>query len=172
MPYYPPAGSGSGAPTNATYITQTANATLTNEQAVSSLTDGLLKHASGVLAQAVSNTDYAAASHNDRHRALGGDEIPIDTLGDPTDIATLNASTSAHGLLPKLSGLTTDFLRGDGVFAAASAGNFANTIHTLSFGTTGNATVNGDASVVVNRKLQIGSATKAIIQSGGRLRIL
>lgn len=46
-------GSGSGAPTDATYITQTPNATLTNEQALSSLSDGLLKHVVGVVSSIV-----------------------------------------------------------------------------------------------------------------------
>lgn len=55
-------GGGSGAPTDATYITQTPNGDLTNEQAISSLSDGLLKHSSGVLAQAVAGTDYMSAT--------------------------------------------------------------------------------------------------------------
>lgn len=37
-----------------------------------------------------------------------------------TDITTSNASTSKHGLLPKLSGSTSEFLRGDGTFATTS----------------------------------------------------
>lgn len=40
-------GGGGGAPTNATYITQTANATLTNEQALSSLATGLMSNTTG-----------------------------------------------------------------------------------------------------------------------------
>lgn len=43
MPYYPPASSGSGAPTDATYITQTANGTLSAEQALGALATGYLK---------------------------------------------------------------------------------------------------------------------------------
>lgn len=41
------AGSGGGAPTDATYITQTPNGTLTNEQALSALATGLLKSTTG-----------------------------------------------------------------------------------------------------------------------------
>lgn len=54
-------GGGGGAPTNATYITQTANATLTNEQALSSLSTGVVKvtTGTGALSTAVSGTDYA-----------------------------------------------------------------------------------------------------------------
>lgn len=49
-------GAGGGAPTNATYITQTANGTLSNEQALSALATGILKSttATGVVSIAVS----------------------------------------------------------------------------------------------------------------------
>jgi trimeric autotransporter adhesin len=51
---------GGGAPTTATYITQTSDATLTNEQALSALSTGLVKvtTGTGVLSTAVSGTDY------------------------------------------------------------------------------------------------------------------
>jgi hypothetical protein len=55
---------GGGAPTDATYITQTANGTLSAEQALSSLSTGLLKvtTGTGVLSSAVAGTDYLAPS--------------------------------------------------------------------------------------------------------------
>jgi hypothetical protein len=58
-------GGGGGAPTDATYITQTSNATLSAEQALSSLTTGIVKvtNGTGVLSTAVAGTDYAAAAH-------------------------------------------------------------------------------------------------------------
>jgi hypothetical protein len=43
----------------------------------------------------------------------------LDDLAAPDDTTALDASTSAHGLLPKLPGSTTTFLRGDGAFAHA-----------------------------------------------------
>lgn len=43
------------------------------------------------------------------------------TFHTVTDITTLNATTSAHGLLPKLDGATTTFLRGDGTFVAPAS---------------------------------------------------
>jgi len=54
-----PSGGG-GAPIDATYITQTSNATLTAEQALSGLATGILKNTTltGVLTIAVSGTDY------------------------------------------------------------------------------------------------------------------
>lgn len=55
---------GGGAPVGSTYITQTADPTLTNEQALSSLGTGLLKNTTGtgVLSIGASGTDYAPAT--------------------------------------------------------------------------------------------------------------
>lgn len=47
----------------------------------------------------------------------------LDTLAAPTDNTTLDATVSAHGLLPKLGGGTTNFLRADGTWAAAGGGS-------------------------------------------------
>lgn len=57
---------GSGAPTSATYITQTANGTLSNEQALGSLATGIVKNTTttGVLSIAASGTDYVAPAGN------------------------------------------------------------------------------------------------------------
>lgn len=58
--------SGTGAPLNATYITQTPNATLSNEQALSALSTGLMKvtTTTGVISTAVAGTDYQAPLTN------------------------------------------------------------------------------------------------------------
>lgn len=56
-----PAVSAQSAPTDATYITQTNHAGLSAEQALSSLSDGMLKHTGGTLARAVPGTDYQLA---------------------------------------------------------------------------------------------------------------
>jgi len=61
-----------------------------------------------------------AGAHAASHKAGGADSIKLDELAAPTDVTTLNASVSAHGLCPKLPGNTTTFLRGDGTFAAAA----------------------------------------------------
>lgn len=55
-------GGDGGAPINATYITQTASSALSSEQALSSLTTGVVKvtTGTGVLSTAVAGTDYAA----------------------------------------------------------------------------------------------------------------
>lgn len=46
----------------------------------------------------------------------------LDDFGSPDDNTDLNATTSAHGLLPKLSGSATDVLLGDGTFGAVPGG--------------------------------------------------
>lgn len=69
------AGTASGAPTSATYITQTPDAALSNEQALSLLSNGLLMNTGGVL-----STAGAAdlPNHASRHNDGGADEIGID----------------------------------------------------------------------------------------------
>lgn len=47
-----------GAPADATYLTQTPHGSLSSAQALSGLSDGLLRHSSGVVARAVPGTDY------------------------------------------------------------------------------------------------------------------
>lgn len=64
-------------------------------------------------------------AHAVNHKAAGTDQIKLDELAAPTDITTLNADTSKHGLLPKLGGGTTNFLRADGTWAAPGGGGGA-----------------------------------------------
>lgn len=52
-------------------------------------------------------------------------EIKLDDLGTPDDNTDLNASTTAHGLLPKLSNTATEFLNGKGSWATPSGGSAA-----------------------------------------------
>jgi hypothetical protein len=63
----------------------------------------------------------AAATHATQHQAGGGDAIKLDDLAIPDDNTDLNSSTARHGLLRKLNNSTSDFLRGDGAWAAPSA---------------------------------------------------
>jgi hypothetical protein len=64
-------------------------------------------------------------AHATSHKSGGGDAIKLDELDAPTDITTLDASLSAHGLLPKLGGGTSNFLRADGTWAAPPGGTGA-----------------------------------------------
>ena len=47
------------------------------------------------------------------------DGTALEVISALTDTTTYNASTSAHGFLPKLSGDATTFLNGIGTFTAA-----------------------------------------------------
>lgn len=52
----------------------------------------------------------------------------LDDLASPEDNTDLNASTSAHGLLPKLSNVSTEFLNGQGSWATPAGGSSGATI--------------------------------------------
>jgi hypothetical protein len=101
-----------GAPTNATYITQTPNGTLTNEQALSALATGIVKNTSGtgVLSIASAGVDYAAAAHN--HSAA-------------------NITSGTLGIIRGGTGLTS-FVTGEIIYASG-----ASVLSKLSAGTTG-----------------------------------
>jgi hypothetical protein len=71
-------------------------------------------------------------AHASSHQSGGSDAIALDTLGATTDITTLNATTAAHGLLPKLGGGTTNFFRADGSYAAVAYSGLSGTPSTFS----------------------------------------
>jgi hypothetical protein len=73
--------------------------------------------------------------HASTHQSGGADAIALDILAVPTDITTLNATTSLHGLLPKLGGGTTNFLRADGTWAAPGGGSGADVSYFRKAGT-------------------------------------
>lgn len=94
---------GSGAPTTATYITQTPDATLSAEQALSSLATGILKNTTitGVLSIAASGTDYAPATSGSsilKGNGAGGFSNAVagtDYVGTASGCVTLGTATGA-----------------------------------------------------------------------------
>lgn len=58
--------------------------------------------------------------HGRTHQNAGRDAIRLDDLAATEDNTDLNSSTTAHGLLAKLSGTAADFLGGDGAFKSAT----------------------------------------------------
>jgi hypothetical protein len=65
---------------------------------------------------------FAPSAHANTHKSGGSDVIALDTLGAPADNTNLNATTSRHGLLPKLPGDASKVLKGDGSWDTAPAG--------------------------------------------------
>jgi hypothetical protein len=57
-------------------------------------------------------------THASSHQSGGADSIKLDDFASPDDNTDLNATTSAHGLCPKLGGGSTNFLRADGTWSA------------------------------------------------------
>ena len=64
----------------------------------------------------------AVAPHATTHQAGGSDPVKLDALAAPTDVSTLNASTSTHGLLRKLSNVATQYLDGTGAWTVPPVG--------------------------------------------------
>jgi len=65
---------------------------------------------------------FTPSAHASTHTS-GSDPIKLDDLATPDDNTDLDSSTTRHGLLKKLDGSTTNFLRGDGAWATPSSGS-------------------------------------------------
>jgi hypothetical protein len=64
----------------------------------------------------------STASHHTQHEAGGSDQIKLDNLATPDDTSDLDATTGHHGLLPKLSNESTEFLNGVGQWTVPAGG--------------------------------------------------
>lgn len=109
---------------------------------------------------------FAPSAHATSHKTGGSDAIKLDELAAPTDITTLDASTSAHGLMMKYPGGTTNFLRADGTFAAPAAAA-ADPVYAP-----GSFTVATETAKVLCNHMKLTTTQRATIAGTGRLRIL
>lgn len=100
-------GGGGGAPTDAQYLVATSNGTLSAERVTTNTTTVTWDH--GTAGQAKANVDPSG--------------IKLDDLAAPDDNTDLNASTSAHGLLRKLSNVATEYLDGTGAWSTPAGGS-------------------------------------------------
>ena len=87
-----------------------------------------------------------------------------------TDVTTANASSSQHGLLPKLSGSSTDYLDGTGAWDTASGGGAVvgtgRTINTTS-PITGGGDLSADRTMVVGGLSSLGTAKYVVGVNSG-----
>lgn len=87
-------------------------------------------------------------AHATSHKSGGSDAIKLDELAATTDVTTLNASATAHGLLPKWPNNATTFFRGDGTYAAVALASAVSGTLPVGNGGTGTATAFTAGSVV------------------------
>jgi len=109
---------------DATFVTQTPSGDLTNEQALSLLTDGLLKHASGVVARAIPATDYVAPGTTITAGAglAGGGDLSANRTLSLSLPATGPGAGAIGGAAQLLRSLTLD---AEGRVTAATASDLA-----------------------------------------------
>lgn len=89
------------------------------------LTTGSFGSSSGTFCQGNDprlSDSRSPTTHATTHKSGGGDSIKLDELAAPTDVTTLNASSSAHGLLPKLSNVATEYMNGQGSWTTPASG--------------------------------------------------
>jgi len=100
-------------------------------------------------------------AHASTHQSGGSDAIKLDDLATPDDNTDLNATTGRHGLLPKLGGGTTNFLRADGTWAAPTSGSPVPTGVVTADSTTGNIFAS-DSGNIIEFDTSGGSVTRTI----------
>lgn len=147
-------GAGVEAPDNAEYLVGAVHADLTAERLVTNTTTIAWDLATPGQAKAdVTSVDGVSGeladpqppkAHASSHGPLGSDPLKLDDLDSPEDNTDLDATTLAHGLLPKLSGVGTEFLAGDGSWAVPSYGPAETLADTLA---AGNIVNNGQSIV-------------------------
>lgn len=107
---------------------------------IGNLGSGTLAELNAVVTDATldgSSDTRTPASHNSSHQLGGADAIKLDDLATPDDNTNLDSTTGQHGLLPKLGGGTTNFLRADGTWATppGAGGGESNTASSAGSGT-------------------------------------
>ena len=116
---YSPAAPGGGGytPTAAPFVVSEVHEGLSAERVLVD-TDTVIwdRSGAGQMRAHVPDNAIMPAEHSWLHEGAASDPIVLDRLGAPTDTTDLNATVSAHGLLPKLSGNPAQVLKGDGTW--------------------------------------------------------
>lgn len=119
----------------------------------------LISHDTGLTD--VSADDHHNKLHSSHHGPSADDALKLDDLASPDDNTDLNAAITAHGLLPKLSGSSNEFLNGQGAFATVVAVE-ANDV----------ANVEGDATTPIWEQILAGTGiTITEIANGSAIQI-
>lgn len=111
---------------------------------------------------------FSPSAHATNHKSGGTDSIKLDELAAPTDVTTLDASTSAHGLMKKYPGGTTNFLRADGTFAAPVASVTDPNQQSYS---PGSFTIATEKYVIISRHLKLTTTQRVTLQGTSTLRM-
>ena len=139
--------------------------TLDHGLALTGLTDD--DHTIYLKEEASGGTAAEVPDHTHVSAAQAG-AIKLDALVAPDDVTTLNASTSAHGLMQKYPGGTTTFLRADGTFAAPTA-SVAFTAFTQDLGASdrsGTFDLTGLSGLTADKPVQVFQTAAAIASKG------
>lgn len=143
--------SGGGAPTDATYITQTADSTLTAEQPLAALSTGILKSTTttGVVSTAVAGTDYIAPATSP---SLTGLTVTGLTASSPvvTDGSKALASGTYSGNTTKLA-TTTGTLTSGNCAEWDASGNIVQSSGACGIAGAGYATIQEEGSNLTAR---------------------
>lgn len=105
---------------------------------------------SGQPAELPSGDDIGTpTAHATSHQSGGSDAIKLDDLAAPDDNTDLDATTLKHGLLPKLGGGTTNYLRADGSWAAPPGGG--SSVFWSKISNSSTITITNTATATLNR---------------------
>lgn len=110
----------------------------------------------------------APSAHATTHKSGGSDTIRLDEFSSPIDVTTLNATASAHGLLPKLSGNALQFLNGAGAWTTAGQSLF---VSVKDYGAIGDGSTN-DHTAIMNAYAALPSTGGTIFFPPGYYRVL
>lgn len=114
--------------------------------------------------------DVDLLPHASSHHAGGSDAIKLDDLAAPDDNTDLNASTTVHGLLRKLSNVATEFLNGQGAWTTPASSTGGPATRVVPTGAT--VTIADAQSLVVADYYAVEGTGTLAIEGDGAIAVL